>query len=296
VRKEVPITTVKGWKRSGGGEDDWDWMIDPQSRIGYVRLLQFSDNTDQKFDQAIAQMKKDGLNGLILDLRFNPGGLLDQAVAITSRFLDRNSTAHFKGMVVTTHSKENALIQQERIMNGRAILAGVPIVVLINEGSASASEIVSGAIQDYAKAGDVRAVLMGARSYGKGSVQNVWPLVGAVEAAIKITTQYYHLPGDRMIHHLQGASDWGVHPNLVVDMLPNQITDSLILRQNADVLRIDDSGKPDSSAKPADADDLLAKGMDLQLEQALVLLQAQAAARPGADQAMVEKQGGKQHN
>jgi carboxyl-terminal processing protease len=288
VRKDVPIITVKGWKRSGIREDDWDWFIDPQDRIGYVRLLQFSDNTDERFDRAISQMKTQGLNGLILDLRYNPGGLLDQAVAITSRFVDGNTPNH-NAMVVTTHNKENKIVQRERMLRGKATLAGIPVVVLINEGSASASEIVSGAIQDYAQRGDVKAVLLGARSYGKGSVQNVWGLAaGNAESAVKVTTQYYHLPADRMIHRLPGSTEWGVNPDLPVEMLPSQLYDALTLRQNADVLRLDEQGNPDASDRPANPDDLITKGMDVQLHQALVLLQAQAAAKPQG-QAMIEK-------
>src|ERR1051326_3674711 len=222
TRKDIPIITVKGWKRSGPREDAWDWFIDPQDHIGYVRLMQFSDKTDKDFDEAISQMKAQGLSGLILDLRYNPGGLLDQAVAITSRFVDREASTHYNGMVVTTHTKDNALVQKEPITPGAARLAGVPVIVLINEGSASASEIVSGAIQDYAKSGEVKAMLMGARSYGKGSVQNVWQLSGNADAAVKVTTQYYHLPGGRMIHRLPGASAWGVEPQLKVDMLRSE--------------------------------------------------------------------------
>src|SRR5262249_591116 len=142
----------------------------------------------------------------------------------------------------------------------------------------------SGAIQDYSRSGEIHAILMGARSYGKGSVQNVWPLSGATEAAVKVTTQYYHLPGGRMIHRLPGASAWGVEPHLKVEMLPSQMSDSLVLRQNADVLRLN-GGTGDQVANP---DDLLNKGTDLQLEEALVILQAEAAAKPSG-QALIEK-------
>jgi len=288
VRKEIPVTTVKGWKKSGPKEDEWDWFVDPQDKIGYVRLTQFAEKTDDDFDRAIDQMKQQGLNGLILDLRYNPGGLLDQAVAITSRFVDRSAAKNFNGMVVTTHQKDNTVVQQERILPGSSKLSKIPIVVLINEGSASASEIVSGAIQDYASSGDISAVLLGGRSYGKGSVQNVWPLPGDAESAVKITTQYYHLPGGRMIHRLPGAEAWGVQPNLIVDMLPNQMGDSLLLRQNADVLKIDANGRLASEESAANPSDLITKSLDLQLQQAIVLLQARAAYSP-ANQVMIER-------
>jgi carboxyl-terminal processing protease len=289
VRKEIPVTTVKGWKKSGVREDDWDWFIDPQDKIGYVRLVQFADQTDDDFARAIEQMKTTGLNALILDLRFNPGGLLDEAVDVVSRFVDASGLKHYKGMVVTTHAKDKSLVQQERVIAGRAALAGIPVVVLINEGSASASEIVSGAIQDYARSGDAKAIIMGARSYGKGSVQNVWPLPGGAEALIKITTQYYYLPSDRLIHRQPKAAQWGIEPDLKVEMLPQQITDSLILRQNADVLKMDENGKLVGSEQTANPEDLITKSLDLQLQQALVLLEAEVAAKTGSGPTLVEK-------
>jgi carboxyl-terminal processing protease len=284
TRAEIEEATVKGWKRVGNAENAWDWYVDPADKIGYVRLTKFAEKTDVEFDRAIDQMREQGLNGLILDLRFNPGGLLEQAVAITSRFVDRDKAHNFGGNVVTTHTKDNVLVQTERAERGRARLAGLPVVVLVNEGSASASEIVSGALQDYARAGDAKVIVMGGRSYGKGSVQNVWGL-GAGNAAIKVTTQYYHLPGGRMIHKLPEASEWGVQPNLKVEMLPSQITDALILRQNADLPATADG----RTEKPANPEDLISKGTDLQLSKAVLLLKAQALAQK--DKTMVQGNG-----
>ncbi len=283
TRAEIEEATVKGWRRVGNAEDAWDWYIDPESRIGYVRLTKFAEKTDHEFDRAIDKMREDGLNGLILDLRFNPGGLLEQAVAITSRFVDREKARNFGGNVVTTHTKDGTIQQTERAERGRARLAGLPVVVLVNEGSASASEIVSGALQDYARAGDAKVVVMGRRSYGKGSVQNVWGL-GAGNAAIKVTTQYYHLPGGRMIHKLPEASEWGVEPNIAVEMLPKQITDALILRQNADLPEGVEAGP--GGREKANPDDLITEGTDLQLANALVLLKSQAIAT--TDKAVVQ--------
>ena len=112
-------------------------------------------------------------------------------------------------------------------------------------------------------------------------MQNVWPLDRAgVQAYVKITTQYYHLPAGRMIHRLPTSACWGVEPNLKVDMLPSQIADSLTLRLNSDVLKLDENGKkvasdPEAALSP---DDLINKGIDMQLEQAVVLLQTQVPA------------------
>jgi carboxyl-terminal processing protease len=276
-RAVIPVHTVKGWKRLGPREDEWEWFIDPESRIGYIRLTGFNERSDAEFDRAISSMKN--VSGLILDLRHNPGGLLEQAVEITSRFIDRNEVRNFGGMVVTTHDKDNRLTQQERAHRGKARLSGLPVVVLINEGSASASEIVAGALQDYARAGDARTIVLGSRSYGKGSVQNVWSFERPVPAAVKVTTQYYRLPSGREIHKRDGAASWGVEPDMVVDMLPGQIVEAFQFRQNADVLRLDEHGKPIAEAEVVDPEDLIRKGMDLQLHQALVILQSQAAGR-----------------
>ncbi len=273
-RAAIDIVTVKGWQRHGAREDDWDWYIDSENRIGYIRLTSFSGHTTKEFDRAINDLKKEGLNGLILDLRFNPGGLLSEAVSISNRFISQ-------GVIVSTQDGNG--VRQGRAEMAReykATLAGIPVAVLINEGSASASEIVSGAIQDHARNGDVDAILIGQRSYGKGSVQNVWPLDGGA-AAMKVTTQYYALPSGRVIHKKPGATDWGITPDLQIEMLPSQITDALKLRRDADVLTLDENGiAADNGDEPkSDPNDLIEKGIDLQLQTALVLIQSRALGR-----------------
>ncbi|MEX2217165.1 MAG: S41 family peptidase [Phycisphaerales bacterium] len=290
TRQQIDVITVKGWKRDGAREDAWNWFIDPESKIGYIRVTQFAERTDAELDRAIDQLRQAGAAGVILDLRFNPGGLLEQAVAVVSRFVDGASAQrHNNGLVVTTHDKDNQLVQKEAVLKGKARLRNVPVVVLINEGSASASEIVSGALQDYAKTGEVRAVVLGARSYGKGSVQNVWPMEHRAQmAAVKVTTQYYLLPAGRKIHRVPAAPEWGVDPDLKVEMLPMQVTDAAQLRLNADVLRLGEPHAMAAGAEPtANPEDLITKGMDLQLHTALVILQAQARGK--ADTAMIEK-------
>jgi C-terminal processing protease CtpA/Prc len=159
-------------------------------------------------------------------------------------------------------------------------LKGAPLVVLINEGSASASEIVSGAIRHYSDKGDIKAVLIGERSFGKGSVQNVWPL--ATNAKMKLTTQYYKLPDGRIIHRKPGAAKWGIDPHLAIDILPETESDALKLRQDVDVIPIDDKGNMVQNPKTPrqDPNKLLEDGLDVQLQTALAILQAQAAAQP----------------
>lgn len=269
-RSIITTPSVKGWLRSGTSENAWDWFVDKDSKIGYVRLTGFDDTTSDDLDRAVRQMKESGLKGLIIDLRFNPGGLLNQAVEVVNRFVDG-------GVVVKTRAPDEAFERVERATPGRATLRNIPVIVMINETSASASEIVSGAVQTYAKKSEVDAVILGQRSFGKGSVQNVYSL-GRDQAALKLTTQYYFLPDDRLIHRRPGAKVWGIEPDITVDMLPKQQTDSFILRRNADIIPLDENGK--EIATPADKkpnpQDLLTKPLDIQLQTALVILETQS--------------------
>lgn len=267
----ISVASVKGWKRQGIREDAWDWFIDKDNGIGYVRLLQFSRNSTDEFDRAIAEMKKQGLKGLIFDLRYNPGGLLDQAAKISRRFLKVQD-----GVIVSTRAPNGAIDSQEVTQPSRASLADVPVVVLLNEGSASASEIVSGALSTYAHKNMADVMLLGGRSYGKGSVQNVWDITA--EAAMKVTTAYYLLPDSRIIHRRPGAKSWGVDPDLKVDMLPKQTEKALSIRRNADVRTLNEHGEVARRGTTENPDDLINKGIDIQLETALVLLRAKVAA------------------
>jgi carboxyl-terminal processing protease len=285
VRDTVELKTVKGWERIDAAEDHWDWMIDPIHGIGYVRLTGFTENTTEDFDKALAEMSTQGVQGLILDLRFNRGGLLDQAVEITSRFVDyTKSRSSFGQVVVSTRNDrtDGTGMDPERLQRRNSPLPNIPVVVLINEGSASASEIVAGAIQDYAQASAAKAVVIGQTSFGKGSVQNVLPIDperrSSPRALMKLTTQYYVLPGGRMIHRVPGKLEHGVVPDMSVSMLPEKVAESLMLRQEADVLVLDEQGNPPAIEDRPDPSRLISEGMDLQLNAALVLLQSQTKA------------------
>lgn len=271
VRSIIKVATVKGWDRLGSGEYDWDWFIDRDRGIGYVRLTQFADDTGRELDAAIKQMRQAGLKGLILDLRFNPGGLMDQAVRVARRFIKVQD-----GDIVMARGASGLIESRERTIPSQATLADIPVIVLVNEGSASASEIVSGAIACHAREGDTDALVLGARSFGKGSVQNVWRLTPA--ASVKLTIQYYMLPDRTILHRKPGSLTWGVEPNLSIDMLPKQTTDVLKLRRDTDVILIDENGR--TSAERPNPDDLLTKGMDPQLETALLLLRARSVGGP----------------
>ncbi|MBS0191848.1 MAG: S41 family peptidase [Phycisphaerales bacterium] len=266
TRQLINVVSVKGWKRSGAREDDWSWFIDPENHIGYVRLTQFSEKTAEELRRAVAQMQKQGLNGLIMDLRFNPGGYLDQAVQVANLFIDN-------GVVVAMQGPHGRPESPEMAKSNIARLKTTPVIVLINEGSASASEIVSGTLQHYGETGDINVMVLGQRSFGKGSVQKVFGL--SDDAAMKLTMQYYAIPdtaapGYRIIHRKPGAHEWGITPNLAVEMLPKQTTESILLRRSADVLPTEADAK--AKAPRPDPEKLLTDGLDLQLETAVEIL------------------------
>src|SRR5262249_19149964 len=145
----------------------------------------FQEDTTRDLHRALDVMKGKGLNGLVLDLRFNPGGLLTQAVSVANTFVD-------DGVVVYTEAAGGVRTDTQRAIRSQQRLRDTPIVVLINEGSASASEIVSSALKYYADKGDIRCMLVGQRTFGKGSVQNVLNL--SSNSMLKLTMQYYFLP------------------------------------------------------------------------------------------------------
>ena len=160
-------------------------------RVGYLRITSFDEQTDSELRKAYQQLKQQAggsLEGIVLDLRNNPGGLLEQAIAVSNDFLNR-------GEIVSTRARDPRDSQRWDAKPGD-ITNGLPIVVLINGGSASASEIVAGALQDHH-----RAVLVGTRSFGKGSVQTVIPL-GHDQGALRLTTARYYTPSGRSIQSL----------------------------------------------------------------------------------------------
>lgn len=276
TRETIKIRSVNGWKKKSldaAGNPEWDWYISPDSGVGYVRLTSFNEDSFDDFMAAVQQMRAERpLNGLILDLRSNPGGLLNSAVAFVNTFVD-------KGEIVSCENRfgEKVPNMTRRAQANRAVLLDLPLVVLVNQGSASASEIVSGSLKAHGA-----AVIVGERSFGKGSVQEVAPISqGKDEAAVKVTTQHYVLPpatGEtkgRLVHKKPGATDWGVNPDLAVKMTPEQLDKAFELRQAADT--IEEGVAPGAESKPRpDPRELLTKGLDPQLEYALLVLEARA--------------------
>lgn len=165
--------------------------------IGYVRLIEFQENTPRDLLDALTKLEAGNLKGLILDLRNNPGGLLDVAVDVAGKFLEEG-----KVVVSTKGRVENQNLEFKSKNKNNHL--NYPIVVLINGGSASASEIVAGALQDYK-----RAILLGTKSFGKGSVQTVVPLSDG--SAVRLTTSKYFTPNGRSIH------GEGIMPDIVIE-------------------------------------------------------------------------------
>jgi carboxyl-terminal processing protease len=221
VRKRIEIQTIKGWKVRPDGS--WDFMIDPDSRIGYVRLTQFTDTTVGDLHKALESLSDQGCKSLVLDMRYNPGGLLRAAVEVVDTFVS-------KGQIVSTGGRQSQRRAHRARPTGKFLLGDV--VCLVNEYSASASEIVSGALQELG-----RATVVGARSYGKGSVQNLISIRGH-NAILKLTTAYYYVgDSEKLLHRRNGNKNWGVMPEVKVPITPRQAKRWLDIRRRTDLLK-----------------------------------------------------------
>lgn len=201
TRQEIVVPTIKGYARRD--DNSWDYLVLQEPRIGYLRITQFTPETADSFAAAVESLRAEPLAGLILDLRYNPGGRLDQAV----RMLDMMVP---EGVLITTRGRSTP--EQAVRASGDARFTDFPIAVLVNEHSASASEVLAGSLKD-----NRRALVIGSRTYGKGSVQNVVPLDGE-GGELKLTVAYYYLPGGRLVHRRKDATDWGVEPNIPIEM------------------------------------------------------------------------------
>jgi len=198
-REKIHIDTVLGDHRKADGT--WEYMFDAKQHVGYVRVTAFSRDTAAELQRVLTQLQAAKLRGLILDLRFNPGGLLSAAIEVSDLFIS-------EGRIVSTKGRNSP----ERVWDAHkeGTFAGFPMVVLVNRYSASASEIVAACLQDHK-----RAAIIGERTWGKGSVQNVIELEDG-RSALKLTTASYRRPNGKNIHRFPDAKDtdeWGVMPD-----------------------------------------------------------------------------------
>jgi carboxyl-terminal processing protease len=178
-------------------------------KIGYIRITEFGEKAGDELEAALRKLKAQDMKALILDLRMNPGGLLDEAVAVAQKFLPRGQ------LVVSTEGRHSV---ERYFAKGGDELKGIPIVVLVNFGSASAAEIVTGCLQDLH-----RAVILGEKTFGKGSVQSIFPLDNGW--ALKLTVAKYYTPSHRVIH------EHGIEPDVVVPMTEEQEAALLLTRR-----------------------------------------------------------------
>jgi len=193
-------------------------------KIGYVRITQFGDQTGDELEAALQKLKKQDMQALIIDLRWNPGGLLDEAVNVCEKFLPRGQ------LIVTTEGrdpKENSIL---RASGHGDELKGMPMVLLVNLGSASAAEIVTGCLQDYH-----RAFILGEKTFGKGSVQNIFPLDDG--SALKLTVAKYYTPSHKVIH------EHGITPDSYVPMTDAEEADLLIKRSLGGMESLDEKDR-----------------------------------------------------
>ncbi|MFA5252521.1 MAG: S41 family peptidase [Phycisphaerae bacterium] len=263
TRAKITVPTIRGWKRTETGK--WLYMIDTNRKIGYIHITSFSEKTASDFEDVLNQLESEGLNGLILDLRFNSGGLLNMAIEIADKFLE-------EGPIVITRprswvSSTYAWARKE------GTHPNYPLVILINSYSASASEIVAGALADPLHN---RAVLVGERTHGKGSVQGIisYPKGGA---QLKYTMAYYYLPSGQRVKSQdevkkEGTDDWGVGSDVEVKLGSDEIKKMFDVQRDNDVLVRADHDKEAAPLKKHTAEESLAA--DPQLEVGLLVVRS----------------------
>jgi carboxyl-terminal processing protease len=226
VRDTIIVPTIRGWQRTATGQ--WRYSIDQDRQIGYVRITSFVERTSDDLEEVLKQLESAGVKALILDLRFNTGGQLTSAVDVSDKFLA-------DGIIVSTRPRYGVPIWETAHKKGTH--PNYPLIILINEQSASASEIVAGALQDPVHK---RAILVGTKTYGKGSVQTIIDYPGG-GSQLKYTTAYYHLPsGQRVLSReeakKEGTEDWGILPDVKVEMRDDELQKMFEVQRDNDIL------------------------------------------------------------
>ncbi len=263
TRGRIIVPTIRGWQRTDAGK--WLYMIDEGNKIGYVRLTSFSSGTASSLEKVLVELEAEGLRGFVLDLRFNTGGLLDSAVAVADKFVD-------KEWIVKRQPGFGRMPIYERA-HKKGTHPNYPLIILVNSGSASASEIVAGALADEVYK---RAVLVGARTHGKGSVQGITGYPGG-GAQLKYTMAHYHLPSDQRVESRdamkkQGRNDWGVGPNVEVELTSDEVKKMIEVQRDNDVLVQADHDYVNDEPRKHTVEETLAA--DPQLEVGLLIVRS----------------------
>jgi carboxyl-terminal processing protease len=268
-RERIHQPTVLGYHRHADGQ--WDYLCDQENRIAYIRVVAFSQNTSKDLRTVLDKLTDEKLNGLVLDLRFNPGGMLTEAIQVSDFFVRQG-----KIVSITGRGTENR--SWDARDEGTLIQPGFPMAVLVNRFSASAAEIVSACLQDN----DV-AVVVGERTWGKASVQNIIELEQG-KSALKLTTAGYQRPSGKNIHRKVGAGkedEWGVKPN---DGYEIRYDNADLANLSALFSELDDLKKP----HPTSGDDDSPPGsenrfVDSQLQKALDVVRDRAGIAAATD-------------
>ena len=253
IRGRVALESVVGFKRNK--DDSWDYVIDPENKICYVRLTQFSRSTARDLEVVMKKLSKAGIKGFVLDLRFNPGGLLDSAVKISDLFID-------DGMIVTIKPRNGP--ETSYVGKSDGSYTTFPMVCLVNGYSASGSEIVSACLQDHN-----RAVIMGTRSYGKGSVQTI-ERFETTGGNLKLTTATFWRPNGKNLNKAStpGKDEdvWGVTPDKGYDLKLSikELNDLQDYQRDQEIIH-----------RPDRAPETRAEFRDRQLDMALAYLRGQ---------------------
>lgn len=261
-RARIVVPTIKGWQRVDDGK--WNYMVDDDNRIGYLRITNFTNTTADDMEEVMLELENRGMQGLIVDLRYNTGGLLSSAAEVADKFIE-------KGLIVRSQPKWDS--GSYEMAKEAGTHPNYPVVILINGGSASASEIVAGALQD---AKYKRATLVGERTFGKGSVQTITPYSGE-GSQLKYTMAYYHLPSNqrvesRYLMEKQGREDWGIAPDVEVKLTPREVREMIEVQRDNEILAKadhDTNGKP---LKRHSLKDTITS--DPQLQVALLVMQS----------------------
>jgi carboxyl-terminal processing protease len=271
TRARIVVQTVRGWQRTDSGK--WLYMIDPNDKIGFIRITNFADTTAEQVEAAISELERQGMKGLILDLRYNTGGYLESAKDICDKFID-------EGPIVSTRPRFG--VRTSEVATRKKTHRNYPLIIIINGGSASASEIVAGALQDPMYK---RALLVGSRSYGKGSVQTIFGFSGE-KAQLKYTMAYYHLPSGQRVEarydaEKAGTKNWGIAPDVTVEVKGEELKKLFEVQRDNDVLTRVGHNSNAAPLKRHSAQELIES--DPQLNVAIMVMKTElAVGRPFA--------------
>lgn len=280
TREVIQMESVRGDHRDD--HDQWDFMLDRDKKLGYIRIVSFGRDTPRELKKALDQLQRQSLRGLILDLRFNPGGLLTAAIEVSDMFLT-------EGEIVSTSGRNSP--RRSWSAHKLDTYEGFPMAVLVNRNSASASEIVSASLQDHH-----RAIVIGERTWGKGSVQNVIEMEGG-KSILKLTTANYLRPNGHNIHRDENATEseeWGVKPDAGYEVKLDETErfQLQVYRRDRDILTANPSSKspagegaeapPETEKKTTDTSGASENPafVDRQLQKAVEYLTSELAKAP----------------